>query len=103
MSCCVPTCCGACDMAMSTSQANASVRQDVCGNCGGAGSLSCTLNAIGKWGTVLTATAQGKAVQTGSTIIGARGATSLPGQLNGTTIFLIVAIGLVLLFVSMRR
>ena len=91
-------------MAMSTSQPNASVNQSVGdGNCGGAGALSQTLNAIGKWGTVLTATVQGKPVQSGSTIIGARGATLLPGKMGSGTIILIIVIAGILLFVATRK
>lgn len=85
----------ACSLAMNTSNPNASECQSQCCCCtgdGGAASLSSAINAVGKWGTVLLGTAQGKPVSTGKTQIGAKGATALPGNMNGTMLLLILVV-----------
>jgi hypothetical protein len=91
---------------MSTVSPNASIKQCVSGGCGGAANLSSILNAVGKWGTALTATVQGKPVATSGTgvAVGAKGATSLTGgALSGNALLLILLIVGVLVFVAMRK
>lgn len=101
-------CCGSNSLSMSTVNPSASADQSVCccGGCGGAAGLGNALNAIGKWGTVLTATVQGKPVAVGSkgVAIGAKGATSLSGgALSGNSLILILAIVAVLIFMAVRK
>lgn len=88
---------------MSTVNVNPSVNQSVCGNCGGASGLSAALNAIGKWGTVLTATAQGKPVATRSVSVGAAGSQTLGGALTGNSLLLILVIVGVLIFMATKK
>jgi hypothetical protein len=99
-------CCGGNPLSMSTVQPNPSVSQGVRGNCGGASCISNTLNAIGKWGTVLTASLQGKPVATtgtGGVSVGAKGATSLPGQFSGNSMIVILLVVGALIFLATRR
>lgn len=102
-------CCGSNPLALSTSAPNAAVCQAPC--CGkgdgGAGNISCVLNAVGKWGSVLTAQAQGRPVAVGanSVAIGAKGATSLAGfggLSTGTILLLLVVLGAIV-FLAVRR
>jgi hypothetical protein len=93
---------------MSASNPNPAVCQSPCCDtgCGGASNLSSTLNAIGKWGTILTATVQGKPVVTNrnGVAVGARGTTSLSGNnLSGNSMLLILVIVGVLVFMAMRK
>jgi hypothetical protein len=91
---------------MSTVSPNASVGQSVAGSDGGAANLSSILNAVGKWGTALTATVQGKPVAASASgvAIGAKGSTSLTGgALSGNTLILILLIVGALIFVAMRK
>ena len=89
--------CGGNSLSMQTVNANPSVNQASGGNCGGASCLSNTLNAIGKWGTALTATLQGKPVATTKTgvAVGARGSQSVSGVSGGSMLFVIALILLV--------
>lgn len=100
-------CCGSCAQAGSTSNANASVCQNPCCNsgCGGFSGLASSLNAIGKWGSVITAQVQGKAVAVNKNgvAIGAKGASTLPGQFSGSSMLLILVVVAVLLFVATRK
>jgi hypothetical protein len=86
--------CGSSPIAMSTAKPNVSVSQNAggVGGCGGAANLSSLLNAVGRWGTVLTATAQGKPVSSGGTQVGAKGSTALPGNFSGGSLLLILVI-----------
>ena len=94
--------CGANPLAMSTVNPSAAVGQSVCKSrgCGGASALSCALNAIGKWGTVLTATVQGKPVATtkSGVAVGTTGA-----QLSGNSMLFILIIVGVLIFMATRN
>lgn len=90
---------------MSVSQPNPSVSQGVCGGDGGAGSTSNWLNTVGKWGTVLTATLQGKPVASNASgvSIGAKGSTTLPGKISSNSMILILIIVVGLIFLAMRK
>ena len=92
---------------MSTVNPSASADQSVCcgSGCGGAAGLGNALNAIGKWGTVLTATIQGKPVATtkSGVAVGAKGSQSLSGGLSGNSLILILAIVGVLIFMATRK
>jgi hypothetical protein len=89
---------------MSSVNPNPSVNQSVCGSDGGASNLACTLNAIGKWGTILTGVAQGKAVSGGGGVqVGAKGSTTLGSVSSSNTLILIVVVAAVLLFIAMRK
>lgn len=95
--------CGGSCLAMSTVKPNASIKQNVCkSGCGGASCLSTALNNIGKWGTVLTATIQGKPVVANGVAVGARGSTTV-GGMSSTTLLLVLAVIAVLIFVALRR
>lgn len=101
-------CCGQNDLSMSASNPNPAVCQSVCCDtgCGGASGLASTLNAIGKWGTILTATVQGKPViaNKSGVAVGARGTTSLSGnRMSGNSMLLILAIVGVLIFMALRK
>lgn len=61
-------CCGQCSLSMQTVNADASVGQSVCGNCGGLSCVSNILNTVGKWGTAITAVASGQAVASGGVV-----------------------------------
>lgn len=98
ISCKCNPCGGACGLAMSVSNPNPAVSQSPGGarGDGGASALSCILNSVGRWGSVLTAQAQGRPVAVspgGGVSVGARGATNLPGNISGggLLLFLIVA------------
>jgi hypothetical protein len=106
MDCCYK--CGTNDLSMSTSDPNPAVCQNVCCDtgCGGASKLSSALNAIGKWGTILTATVQGKPViaSKSGVAVGARGATSVSGnRMSGNSMLLILVIVAVLIFMALRK
>jgi hypothetical protein len=97
--------CGGNSLSMSTVNPNPSACQSVSGGCGGASALSNTLNAIGKWGTVLTASLQGKPVAANKSgvAVGARGATGLSGSLSPNAMLLIVLIIGGLIFLATRH
>lgn len=90
MSCC----CGQNSLSMSTSNPNASICQSVCCCDGGASNIASILNVAGKWGSVLTAQATGRAVSTkgGGVTVGAKGASGLPGQFSGMSLILILLV-----------
>src|SRR5260221_14336110 len=85
-------CC--CSIAMNTVDPNPSVSQSVCccNGDGGASNLSSAINAVGRWGTVLLATSQGKPVQAGKIAVGARGSTSVRGMQGGSLLLIIIVI-----------
>lgn len=102
-------CCGGNSLSMSTVNVNPSADQSVCccqGD-GGAGNLSASLNAIGRWGTALTGILQGKPVVTNKSgvAVGAKGSTSVGGigglSRNGMLLILVI-IG-VLIFMATRK
>lgn len=92
---------------MSASNPNPTVCQNVCcgKGCGGASNLADSLNAIGRWGTVLTATLQGKpvAVNKSGVAVGARGSTQLTNRMSGNSMLLILVIVGVLIFMAIRK
>ena len=99
--------CGGNALSMSTSNPNPAVCQNVCGGkgCGGASNLSDSLNAIGKWGTVLTASLQGKpvVVNKSGVAVGAKGSTALTNRMSGNSMLLILVIVGVLIFMATRK
>jgi hypothetical protein len=86
---------------MSASNPNVSVCQSICcctGD-GGAGGLSSAINAVGRWGTILLATGQGKPIVSGNTRVGAKGSATVPEQrMSGGSLILILAIVAVFIF-----
>lgn len=84
----------ACSLAMNTVNPNATECQNqcCCSGDGGASALSNGINAVGRWGTVLLATAQDKPVASGKTAVGAKGATALPGNMSGGMLILVLVI-----------
>jgi hypothetical protein len=99
-------CCGSNPLSLSTSNPNSSVNQNACCCCGDGGlsGLASSLNAIGKWGSVITAQAQGRpvAVSSSGVKIGAAGATSLPGNISSNTLIIVLVIAAVGIFLAMR-
>lgn len=101
-------CCGSNCVSMSTSNPNPSVSQSPCKEkgCGGASNLADALNAIGRWGTALTGTIQGKPVSANASgvAVGAKGTTSLAGnRMSGNSMLLILVIVGVLIFMATRK
>lgn len=104
LSCACNPCGGNC-LSMSTNNPNPSIAQNVKGGDGGASCIQNGLNAVGKWGTVLLATLQGKPVATSKSgvAVGARGQNNLPGQTSSTSLLVIVLVIGVVLFVLLKK
>lgn len=97
----IGACC--CGLAMNTVDPNPSVNQAVCccNGDGGASNLSSAINAVGRWGTVLLATSQGKPVQSGKLAVGAKGSTSVAGIQGGS--LLLIAVVIIAVVLLLRR
>jgi hypothetical protein len=79
---------------MSSVNPNPAVCQSVCGKDGGASSVGSALNAVGKWGTALTAVLQGKPVATSKNgvAVGAKGASTLGGVSTTSIVILLIIV-----------
>jgi hypothetical protein len=96
-----------CCLAMNTVNENPSVCQSqcCCCGCGGASGASQWLNAAGKWGTIMLATAQGKPVVTGKggVAVGAKGSQSVGGsKISGNSLLIILVVIGVIIFLATR-